>query len=86
MIKYRFLWFLLGLMFGAAIHGLLPRHYVPIVTKEHAALLVRAHHICYTSIVADWAEMDSTYIPLDELDSIYLNQCGLFIDSIMTTE
>lgn len=53
-----------------------------IASKENVALHVKAHYICYSSLIAEWARMDSTYIPLDSLEEVYLRTCGDYVENI----
>lgn len=53
------------------------------VYKRNVHLYVKAHIYCFEGILAEWAQQDSIYIPLDSIEEEYSRTCGIKIDSII---
>ena len=70
-------------IFSAAIFYWLSPNYGSIhVYRENMGLYVKAHMYCFEEIIANWAQQDSVYIPLDSLEDVYIDICGVKVDSI----
>jgi hypothetical protein len=71
-----------GVIFMLGIVVAFPTPDFTRVSQEHTSLLIQAHHMCYTDILARHCIRDSVPIPLDSIDRVYLETCGHYIDSI----
>lgn len=74
--------FFAGVFSAAMFHWMNPDYGAEYVYQQNVQLYARAHMYCYSGIIADWAEQDSVYIPLDSLEEEYRRQCGVWVDSI----
>lgn len=72
-----------GIFSAAMFYWLHPGYGEVYVYHENIKLYAKAHVYCFESLVADWAQRDSIYIPLDSLEEEYLLTCGNKIDSIL---
>ncbi len=77
------LMYVAGFFSAVLLWYLSPTYDAAIVYQRNVGLFVKAHMLCFEDVIATWAQADSTYIPLDSLEKVYLETCGDYIEKQM---